>query len=83
MCRFVRDFVVVEDRIPLDQMIERLASVRDQLPEGVKDVEVRTSGDDVFGRTLSISFMRPQTPEEVARDARYAGPPGEHLSIAA
>jgi hypothetical protein len=37
-------------------------------------------GDDVFGRRLIVSYLRPQTAEEAARDARYDG---GRLSIAA
>ena len=39
-------------------------------------------GDDVFGRRLTISFLRPQMAEEVARDARYGGSI-DRLSVAA
>lgn len=64
----------------LDQMIDLLSSVRDQLPDGAVDPKVQMRGDDVFGRQLTVSYLRPQTGEEVARDARYG--PGR-LSIAA
>lgn len=80
MTRMVRDFLEVEDQIPLDRMIETLAAVRDALPAGATDAKVRMRGDDVFGRRLTVSFLRPQTAEEMARDARYAG---HGLSIAA
>lgn len=59
----------------LDALIDRLASLRAGLPAGSESVEVRTSGCDIFGRKLSISFLRPQTTEEIARDARYADAP--------
>ena len=80
MMRMVREFVEVESHIPLDRMIERLAEIRAELPEGASAVEVRTAGCDVFGRKLSITYLRPQTAEEIARDARYAD---VGLSIAA
>lgn len=64
----------------LDQMIDLLASVRDNLPAGAIEPKVQMRGDDVFGRHLTVSYLRPQTSEEVARDARYG--PGR-LSIAA
>ena len=64
----------------LDCMIDVLMAVRDRLPEGARDTKVQMRGDDVFGRQLTISYLRPQTAEEAARDARY----GEaRLSIAA
>jgi hypothetical protein len=76
----VRDFVEVEDQVSLDHMIDLLSAVRDRLPEGAEDAKVRMSGDDVFGRRLTVSFLRPQTAEEIARDARYGS---GRLSIAA
>ena len=80
MSRLVRDFVEVEDQVSLDRMIDLLSAARDQLPEGAEDASVRMQGDDVFGRRLTVSFLRPQTAEEAARDARYGD---KRLSIAA
>ena len=80
MSRLVRDFFEVEDQVSLDQMIDLLSAVRDRLPEGAEQAKVRMSGDDVFGRRLVVSYLRPQTAEEAARDARYDG---GRLSIAA
>jgi hypothetical protein len=77
----VRDFFEVEDRVSLDRMIDQLAALRDRLPEGATDTKVQMRGDDLFGRTLSVSYLRPQTAEEAARDARYSQ--GGRLSIAA
>ena len=65
----------------LDRMIDVLTEVRDRLPEGAEDAKVQMKGDDVFGRRLTVSFLRPTTAEEAARDARYAE--GRRLSIAA
>ena len=36
------------------------------------EVQVKMRGDDVFGRQLCISYMRPQTRQEADCDARYA-----------
>jgi len=80
MTRLVRDFIEVEDQVSLDHMIDLLSAVRDRLPEGAEDAKIRMCGDDVFGRRLTVSFLRPQTAEEIARDARYGG---GRLSIAA
>ena len=82
MTRMVRDFFEVEDQVSLDRMIDQLATLRDRLPEGAADAKVQMRGDDVFGRTLTVSYLRPQTHEEAARDARYADG-GSRLSIAA
>lgn len=66
----VKDFVDVANHASLDSLIETLVSLRDSLPEGA-EAEMRIRGDDVFGRTLSISFFRSQTEEEVACEGRY------------
>jgi hypothetical protein len=71
MTRFVKDFIDIKDYDSLDGLIERLIAVRDSLPAD-SAAQVRMRGDDVFGRTLSISFQRPQTVEEADCDARYA-----------
>ena len=81
MTRKVRDFFEVEDMVPLDRMIDLLNLVRDRLPEGAEDAKVQMRGDDLFGRRLTVSYLRPLTAEEAARDARYAQP--GRLSIAA
>ena len=81
MTRMVRDFFEIEDRVSLDHMIDQLAALRDQLPEGAADTKVQMRGDDVFGRKLTVSYLRPLTAEEAARDARYAE--SHQLSIAA
>lgn len=74
MTHLVRDFFEVEDRVSLDDMIDLLTTVRDRLPEGAEDAQVRMRGDDVFGRRLTVSYLRPQTAEEAARAARYDQP---------
>jgi hypothetical protein len=71
MARFVKDFIDIKNHGSLDALIERLVEVRASLPEG-SEAQIRMRGDDVFGRTLSISFQRPQTAEEAECDARYA-----------
>lgn len=71
MGRLVRDFVEVEGGVPLADLIERLVQVQEGLPDGTTDVTIRLRGDDVFGHKLSVSYLRPQTLAERARDARY------------
>jgi hypothetical protein len=71
MSRRVKDFIEIGDLTSLDQLIDRLSEIRDGLPAGA-DAQLRMRGDDIFGRHISISFMRPQTPEEAACEARYA-----------
>ena len=71
MARRVKDFIEVSEYTSLDQLINTLTAVRDSLPADA-DPELRMKGDDVFGRKLSISFMREQTSEEADYDERYA-----------
>ncbi len=71
MARLVKDFIDIKDHGSLDSLIERLVEIRAGLPAD-SDPQVRMRGDDVFGRTLSIAFQRPQTAEEAECDARYA-----------
>jgi len=69
--RRVKQFIDVSDFASLDDLIASLEAVRDSLPP-FAEAELRMKGDDVFGRKLSISFMREQTGEEAACDERYA-----------
>lgn len=71
MSKMVKDFIEVMDCASLDALIGRLIEVREGLPAD-SNPEVKMRGDDVFGRRLSISYMRPQTAEEAECDARYA-----------
>lgn len=71
MSKLVKDFLEIKDQGTLDALIERLVQVRDSVPQG-GDAQVKMRGDDVFGRHLCVSFMRPQTAEEAECDARYA-----------
>jgi hypothetical protein len=71
MSKLVKDFIAIQDCGSLDALIERLSEIRASLPEEAQP-QVRMQGDDVFGRKLSIAYLRPQTEEEAACDARYA-----------
>jgi hypothetical protein len=71
MSRRVKEFMQVDDLSSLDALIARLIEIRDGLPAAA-EAELRMRGDDIFGRHLCISYMRPQTPEEAAFDGRYA-----------
>lgn len=72
MSKLVREFVQIQDHSALDKLIETLISVRDALPADGGEAEIRMRGDDIFGRHLSISYLRPQTAEEAECDGRYA-----------
>ena len=71
MSRRVKEFIEISDFASLDGLIEKLTAIRDNLPE-FAEAELRMKGDDVFGRKLSISYMREQNGEEAGYDARYA-----------
>jgi hypothetical protein len=71
MTRRVREFVEIPDRSSLDAVIDTLVALRNKLTAD-SDAVLRMQGDEVFGRRLSVSYLRPQTPEEAACDARYA-----------
>ena len=71
MSRRVKEFIDISDFASLDDLIAKLEAVRDSLP-AFAEAELRMKGDDVFGRKLSISFMRDQSAEEAEYDERYA-----------
>ena len=71
MSRMVKDYIQIGDFTTLDTLIERLTELRDGLPAGA-EAEIRIRGDEVFGRHLSIGYLRPQTAEEAECEARYA-----------
>ena len=71
MKRRVKEFVDIEDHVSLDALIEKLAEIRDSLPEE-SEAELRLRGDEVFGRRITISYFREQTEEEAECERRYA-----------
>jgi hypothetical protein len=71
MSRRVKEFVDIADHVSLDELIEKLAGLRDSLPEDC-DAELRLRGDEVFGHRITISYFRAQTEEEAEIEKRYA-----------
>jgi hypothetical protein len=71
MSRRVKEFVDVEDRLSIDQLIHKLSEIRDALPEDA-DAELRLRGDEVFGHRITITYSRPQTDDEAKIEKRYA-----------
>jgi hypothetical protein len=71
MSRRVKEFIDIGDFASLDELIEKLVAVRDKLPT-FAEAEMRLKGDEIFGRKLTISYMREQTEEEAGYDERYA-----------
>lgn len=72
MSRLIKDYVEVGDGLSLDDLIAQLEAVRARLPEGT-EARVRLRGDDVFGRHLSVAFLRPESDEEADCHRRYGG----------
>jgi len=78
--RRVKDFIEISDYTSLDQLIRYLETIRDNLPAD-HEAELQIRGDDVFGRRLTITYFREQTPDEVALEERYAGFDGAGAEI--
>lgn len=70
MSSFVKEFVRIEDHTSLDDAIEALMELRRTMPEGA-NAELRMRGDDVFGRHLSVCYMRPKSMEELTCELPY------------
>ena len=71
MKRRVKDFVDIADHVSLDDLIQKLAEVRDSLPDEA-GAELRLRGDEVFGHRITICYSREQTQEEAEIEKRYA-----------
>jgi hypothetical protein len=71
MTRRVKEFVEIGEHVSLDELIGKLAAVRDGLPDG-SEAELRLRGDEVFGRRITVSYLRDQTEEEAEFDRRYS-----------
>jgi len=76
MNRLVRDYIDIPNHIELDDLIATLTQLRETLPEHAQ-AEMRLRGDDIFGRRLTISFLRARTEDEAACEDKYneAPPP--------
>ena len=70
--RRVKDFIDISEFTSLDDLIRYLETIRDNLP-AEHQAELKIRGDDVFGRRLTISYFREQTPEEFEIESKYAG----------
>ena len=74
--RRVKDFIDISEYTSLDDLIRYLQAVRDNLPDD-HEAELKIRGDEVFGRRLTITYFREQTPEEAEMEAKYAGGSGK------
>ena len=80
MPRRVKDFIEISDYTSLDRLITTLQAIRETLPHD-SEPELKLRGDDVFGRRISICYMRELTEEEVALEGRYAPPSDRNAEI--
>ena len=69
--RRVKDFIEISEYTSLEDLIRYLKTIRENLPPE-HEAELRIRGDEVFGRRLTISYLREQTPEETEIEARYS-----------
>jgi hypothetical protein len=76
----VKDFIEISDYTSLDTLIRYLETIRDNLPPD-HGAELKIRGDDVFGRRLTITYFREQTPEEAEIEARYSASDGMNESL--
>lgn len=72
MGRRVKDFIEIGDYTSLDSLIKTLVAVRESLPAAAEP-ELKLRGDDVFGRRLTICYLRELTAAEAECNARYTG----------
>lgn len=70
MTRRVKEFVDIGEHVSLEDLIGTLVQIRDRLPEE-SEAELRLRGDEVFGRRITISYLREQTEEEAEIERRY------------
>ena len=82
MPRRVKDFIEISDYTSLEQLIHYLETIRDNLPAD-HEAELKIRGDDVFGRRLTITYFREQTPEEAELEAKYSEPDSDGDEIEA
>jgi hypothetical protein len=78
--RRVKDFIDISEHTSLDDLIRYLKTIRENLPAG-HDAEMKIRGDDVFGRRLTITYFRDQTPEEVELESKYGGSDADDAAI--
>ena len=80
MPRRVKDYIDISDYTSLDDLIRYLETIRDNLPPE-HEAELKIRGDDVFGRRLTITYFREQTPDEAELEAKYSGSDKDDATI--
>jgi hypothetical protein len=74
--RRVKDFIDISEYTSLDDLIRYLEAIRDNLPPD-HEAELRIRGDEVFGRRLTITYLREQTADEIELEAKYSSSDGK------
>jgi hypothetical protein len=69
--RRVKDFIDISEYTSLDDLIRYLETIRDNLPPE-HQAEMKIRGDEVFGRRLTITYFREQTPDECELESKYS-----------
>jgi hypothetical protein len=69
--RRVKDFIDISEYTSLNDLIRYLETIRDNLPPE-HQAELKIRGDEVFGRRLTVTYFREQTPEEAELENKYA-----------
>ena len=80
MPRRVKDFIDISEYTSLDDLIRYLEAIRDNLPAD-HEAELKIRGDEVFGRRLTITYFREQTPEESELESKYVGSSKDDATI--
>jgi hypothetical protein len=78
--RRVKDFIDISEYTSLDDLIRYLETIRDNLPPE-HEAELKIRGDDVFGRRLTITYLREQTADESQLETKYGGTEREDPEI--
>ena len=80
MPRRVKDFIDISEYTSLDDLIRYLETIRDNLPPE-HQAELKIRGDEVFGRRLTITYFREQTPDEMELESKYSDDDEDGASI--
>jgi hypothetical protein len=78
--RRVKDFIDISEYTSLDDLIRYLETVRDNLPPD-HQAEMKIRGDEIFGRRLTITYFREQTPDELELESKYSAVDKDSASI--
>lgn len=70
MPRRVKDFIDISEYTSLDDLIRYLETIRDNLPAD-HQAELKIRGDEIFGRRLTITYLREQTADEIELETKY------------